>query len=520
MNLDSVAAVLRDRQGVQGIDLGVLLGRRFYGAILKPWLLLVVPLTVVLQVVGFAVTGSIWWALLFGWWLKPLFDRIPLYVLSRGFFGAVPGTMETVKAVGRQMTTRAALWDLTVGRFSTLRVLTIPIRVLEGSRGGVTRQRLKVLFDGSTQGAVTGWLFFLLFVKGLFYLGLVILLMMVLPEELVGDVYYFVSDELFYGQTWPLMWAVVGSTALVSALVEPFHMAGGFGMYIQRRIVREGWDLELKFKKLSGRLAAGLDGAAMWVGVVLSVVVLGMVGAPEAAAEGEWSHDVEVEQELVGSEPPALDRSRIPVDPEVTMAEVLAEPPLVREETTEKVWRRRIVEDPEHWEPGAHWALIGQILAEMARVVLWIFVAALVLFGLWKAASYLGRGGGAGEGKAERSRWEEELLAESDGEGLPDDVAAAARQLFAAGEARRALAILLLKSLLEYEERRRFEFPVGWTTARCARKVAHLGRDGALVAEVARAFDRLAWAGEEVSDEEFRGLMEQWESVFGDRGRP
>jgi hypothetical protein len=39
-------------------------------------------------------------------------------------------------------------------------------------------------------------------------------------------------------------------------LVGPIYAAAGFTLYLNRRIELEGWDIELKFRRLTARLAA------------------------------------------------------------------------------------------------------------------------------------------------------------------------------------------------------------------------------------------------------------------------
>ena len=62
-----------------------------------PWLLVTGPVFVLLNLAAWTV-GHIWLAWLLMWWLRPAFDRIPMYVLSRAVFGSVPGIAETLRA--------------------------------------------------------------------------------------------------------------------------------------------------------------------------------------------------------------------------------------------------------------------------------------------------------------------------------------------------------------------------------------------------------------------------------------
>ena len=77
---------LRARSGWEAIELGMALVRRHAAAIWKPWLWLTLPVFVVLNL-GAWWLDKFWLAALLMWWLKPAFDRVPLYVISRAVFG-------------------------------------------------------------------------------------------------------------------------------------------------------------------------------------------------------------------------------------------------------------------------------------------------------------------------------------------------------------------------------------------------------------------------------------------------
>src|SRR3546814_4264970 len=86
MKLESLRVELRPRSPWEAVELGSALVRRNAAAIWFPWLLLVGPVFVAVNLAALAV-DRIWIAWLAMWWLKPLFDRIPLFVLSRAVFG-------------------------------------------------------------------------------------------------------------------------------------------------------------------------------------------------------------------------------------------------------------------------------------------------------------------------------------------------------------------------------------------------------------------------------------------------
>ncbi len=530
MELDKVAAVLRRRSGIQAVDLGTLLGRRFWTAIILPWLVMVVPVLIIVQTTVFLLSTSILLALFVGWWLKPLFDRITLYVISRGFFGSTPSTRETVRAVCDQWVSREALWDLTIRRFSPFRTMVMPVRVLEGNRGSMVTSRVRSLLDGEAQSHGLVLMGFAILFKAMMYLSLVALLLMVTPSEFVEDWFMPAEFVFFDAPLWLTGLVCIGGTTLVTVAVEPFFGAGGFGIYIQRRIEREGWDLELRFRQLADRLEQALDGLAGVFLAVLMVSLLAMMGisepvvAQEVDEGGIWD-DEQVAQQVAGpvTETAAVNRELIPVaDPDEELQAILNAPPFGGRTDTVKEWRKKqpdVDDSDNRWEPGPFMKALSNLMASGFRVTMWLVMIALLLFMGWKIYRYLENRRGGPKASPERSRWEEEILSQGQElEELPDDIATAARRSWEQGAHRQALAMLLLSSLLRFEERHSYRFPPGWTTARCARTVASKGREGPVLAEVARVFGQLAWAQKEISDEQFESLLGRWNGVFGQPG--
>src|SRR3546814_11541948 len=77
------------------------------------------------------------------WWLKPLFDRIPLFVLSRAVFGETPTTRQTL-AAQRCWGWRAMRGHLLWRRISVVRALSLPVDLLEGAAAARLRERRRV----------------------------------------------------------------------------------------------------------------------------------------------------------------------------------------------------------------------------------------------------------------------------------------------------------------------------------------------------------------------------------------
>ena len=82
------------------------------------------------------------------WWLKPLFDRIVLYVVSKRFFDAPSNSDLKALCRGIAEMSRGLLGDLLWRRFSPGRAAKMPIRVLEHLGSKQFSQRKKILESG------------------------------------------------------------------------------------------------------------------------------------------------------------------------------------------------------------------------------------------------------------------------------------------------------------------------------------------------------------------------------------
>ena len=209
------------------------------------------------------------WCLLGFWWLKPWLDRGVLFVLSRVVFGQSTSVWDFLRewrAVHRRGLVAGLLWR----RLSPLRSYVLPIFQLEGLRGAAYRRRARLLTRQS--GGVgflltcSGWLFTLLTFVGF----LALLQGMVPPGSRMEMWSGFATMSLGF------QWLLVAVGMLALTLTEPFFVAGGFGLYLNRRTHLEGWDLELAFRRLAARLCL----------VVLLLVGARCAGGPGASPSG------------------------------------------------------------------------------------------------------------------------------------------------------------------------------------------------------------------------------------------
>src|SRR5882672_9596245 len=184
--------------------------------------------------------------------MKPLYDRLVLHVLSRAVFGEMQSTREV-------LTRRAGEW-LGAGLLPYLlfrwwpdmaRSFNLPVRQLEGQTGAAGRERRTVLGRRASSYAV--WLTVVcLNFELVLYWSLERFTQIFLPAKAfegraLTDI--FVTGELF-SQTDLLAYAAA------VLLLEPFYVAAGFALYLNRRTLLEGWDVEVALRRIAQRHAA------------------------------------------------------------------------------------------------------------------------------------------------------------------------------------------------------------------------------------------------------------------------
>ncbi len=243
-----MAAAIRPRGPAESFDLGFRMVRQWWGPVYGAWLLAVLPV----YAAAAALPGRwLGYTLLGLWWLRPLFDRVPLFVLSRCLFGAPAGWRETLRALpglwGRQLA-----GALTWRRCDPWRSLHLPARQLEHVRGRERRARLRLLGSGCRRQALGLTLGCLLLELGAL-IGLFGLVHMFLPDP--ERVWKAIFEASSLDSVWiRLLWLAIFFVAF--SVVEPFYVGAGFALYLGQRTRFEGWDVEIALRRLAARLAA------------------------------------------------------------------------------------------------------------------------------------------------------------------------------------------------------------------------------------------------------------------------
>ena len=293
MDLNNLQIALRPRNNWEAFDLGRSLLKKNLLAIYKPWLALTIPYTLLLFLL---FKNHPFWGFFVFWFFLPIFERVIIFDLSRIIFDETPSVKHSLKEFPKEL--KKGFFSLHfMWRFTFSRALMMPVWQLEGLKGASRKKRLRVLSGSSTSSncAWNGVMY--LHIEQLVAAGILTICYLFVPVEVKGDIpsKIFDIDSFVYWleqlPTW-LSFFVYIVTALSMLLIRPFYVAGGFTLYICRRMVLEGWDIELQFRSLADRIQE----KSLLTNKIVPLLILGLsllVPMPVHAQSSEVDRELE-----------------------------------------------------------------------------------------------------------------------------------------------------------------------------------------------------------------------------------
>ncbi|MCR6663695.1 MAG: DUF4129 domain-containing protein [Luteimonas sp.] len=522
MRLESVRVELRPRSQWEAVELGMALVRRHAALIWRPWMLVTLPLFAIFNATAWAL-DMLWLATVAMWWLLPLFDRIPMFVLSRAVFGDPPAARQTL-AAQRNWGWRAMRGMLTWRRFSPWRAATLPVDLLEGLQGPALRTRRGVIGNGIQGHAVLVTIACQLFVASL-AISLVMLALMFVPTELLSESLRAMWSLLFEQPPRGVQLALNGVLWLAMSAVEPFFVGAGFGLYLNRRVHIEAWDIEIALRRMRSRVAT--VSAVLLVACSLSLL-------PAQPASAQTMQRMQEDRERAATAPKApvedaAERSRRPTLPEVFGEEAVVDhapfaesverayaDPLLDRKTVERVWEKRKPDEPP--QPGDYPGFLlalAKLFALVGEFGLWLVFGSLALLLALTAKLWWPWMRGIARGPLPESEIVQAAVVSP--EALPDDLADAVRTLWRAGRRRRALALLYRGSVEAMALRAGIALVPGATEAECLRASRRMpeAEDRAAFAGMVRTWQYAAYAERMPGDGEFESLVDDLAQRFG-----
>ncbi len=243
MDLAQVNAKIRPRNHYEAIDLGFVMARHWILTLYSLWFCISFPLFIILQII---FSNAPYISAIVIWWLKPLIDSIQLHYVSEKLFSNEVTFKQTLKQAPRRLW-KSALTKLTLRRPSLSRSFDMPVNDLENLKGVQRSKRINVLQRSASSAAI--WLTFVgITIEYIIVFAFCGLAWMFTPPQL--DIYI----ELWELATHPEVHRILSwCWYLAMGLVAPFYVTAGFSLYINRRTVLEGWDIELSFKDMATR---------------------------------------------------------------------------------------------------------------------------------------------------------------------------------------------------------------------------------------------------------------------------
>ena len=242
MRIDAITLTLRPRSMWEGCDLGVRLLHFRMRSVYACYLSIAIP-TFFICLATYPLEP--WLPALLLWLAKPWLDHVVLFALSRALFGEPTGPADLWAARGSVLKPNAL--ELLLLRLSASRSFKLPIMQLEGLAGRAQRDRVRqlTLRHRGVARAMT-----LAFANAELALcaSLLVLRILLAPHifELRGG---------WLGGLAATQAGLISSLAyvVVVGFLEPFYVAAGFGLYLNRRVELEAWDIEQEFRRAFAR---------------------------------------------------------------------------------------------------------------------------------------------------------------------------------------------------------------------------------------------------------------------------
>jgi len=478
MKIEDLAVDVRPRKKWESVDLGARMIQNWGRAVYLPYI--VVP-TLFWILANLLIPADLFIiTIFFLWWLKPLWGRIPLFVISRSMFGATPSTLETLKGFPHML--HGLMGALTIFRFSPNRSVTLPILMLENLKGSTRSKRQTVINSRLTGFNTLLCTVFLLVEWLVLFAGIPFFIAGLYPEDLFNPI---ASLDI----SGVANWMMTGTYLLAIIIIEPFFVAAGFALYLNSRTLLECWDLELIFRKMATRLA----GTPLLLLALTGLILLG----PTSLRAG-------FQEETTPAE---------------AIEEIMAHPDFQRMEKG-KVWRFRGERDstreaPSNMDLGG----VGDALALFMRVVFWGIVIAIVLAIIYLLVKIISKVELGSKKETLREAPAPEIAVRDKFllEALPTDIVKGARDFWGKDMKRQALSTLFRGALRVLSDRGTLEIPDFVTEEECLRLVRRKTHPefALFFKDLTRSWQSLAYAHRPPDEVLFQELCSQWLTHLG-----
>ncbi|MEP2653633.1 MAG: hypothetical protein ABJH06_16775 [Paraglaciecola sp.] len=504
MKIEALAIATQPRNSWKSFDLGCRMAMQWWVPLYGFMLCSTLPIFIVCTLL------SPEYGVYLLWLLKPWFERGLLYIHSRQVFGQHVSVFEALKAWPSQM---KIYWlaSITWQRFSPSRGFDLPVAQLEGLKAEKRKARLRLLHQ-TTDDNSYWWLLICLHWELFITFGLLVLVNMLMPlgfEWNIADAFYAESNFMLiaYNVCWYF--------GLV--MVAPLFVGGSFAAYLNRRILLEGWDIELGLKKIRNRWSTKQTS-------LLIILVAGLMGytadAPVAYAQTTEAKQA-TEKLETDSEEPQLSEDALLKHTAIKehLQDILAAPPFHNKDMVRDWrWTGWKWESSESEEPPdlSNWMGVFAVIAKFAEVILWVLFISILAWLLWLSRHHLAK---LLNIKVSRKKEAVDLPAFSRHEkqqGLPSDIPGELNVLLEQKAYRQALSLLLVSSLTYLYEKHDLALTKSMTELECLAEIKSKvkGENLNFMTELIQLWIDLAWAHVWPSAENMHTLCIHWQQLF------
>lgn len=530
MKLQEITANIRLRSPWEAVDLGFAMVQTWWKSIYIP--LAIVTLTIASVLYLLVPEEQFWLTGVIFWWLKPLYDRLVLHIISHKLFNEELTSWQALKAIPSLIWNTGFFQSLTFRRFSLSRGFNLPIWQLERLRGKERAKRQRVLHQATHSQAV--WLTIAMLHLEIFLeLSLFVLIALFMPENTFRDF----LDGLFNPQLEYKVWIDYLNYVfyvLVVTFLHPFYIAGNFALYINRRTQLEAWDVELDFRKMAMRiknlLTSGLKAALtpdkLPIPLLFCIFLLAALGGSPysahadtpATANDSGSKQLNDETEFVNParQPPETSKKVIE---EVMLSKNLNDKKKV------KRWVRK--EQPKKQKTETTESSFSLFIKDMLEAIA-LFISKVIEFGLWILIAigiilliyyrqhwlhfFQGKGKSKDSYQAPEVMFGMDVRAKS----LPKDIIGAAQKLWHSGKHRAALSLLYRGALVRLINKEKVRLKDSYTEGdvlRHASKQLPASRQRYLSLLTAQ-WKLIAYAHRTPAEADMQHLFRHWSSDF------
>lgn len=519
MDLSRITVEARVRRPWEAIDLGFVLARQWWKSLFLSWAIPSFALYVSLSALFYR---RAWVAPLVIWWLKPFWDRGPLYIASRALFGEHITVQQMLKGLFRLYKTDWLAW-LCWRRFSLNRAYQMPVTVLENLQGKPRQSRLKVLLPRNSDAA--SWLTVICAnLETLMAIGAISMVALMLPvQSQIGAV------ELMRDQQGVMQQLAGLLSYAAMALLAPFYTMAGFALYISRRIDLEGWDIEIRFRHLAASQPQPGHPVLRSAALIFALLFL----LPGAQHIDAVTADESVDRAFVASatsSTPRLDDLQLQSK---TLINDILEGDDFHKQVRSKGWRLKQRQKKTKQDPG-WWVAIREFFerhqylfaalrglfslgARGVEIMLWVVAISLLFFFFLRYRDSL-RQFVRAENKGDNKHATPMVLFGLDvsQDSLPADVPAQVQDLWHAEQYRAALSLLYRATLSGLMHRYDFAFNDGHTEGECAAIVKQRGNPqlSDYTEQLTHCWQQLAYGHRLPESEQVSVMCMQWWEIF------